>query len=113
MQRTIAVHGLWLCLLLAGAAQAAPAHRCAGPAARQAARLLAFHHGADDRIAIDARSVRQVGRLRNPAARGQSFDVLEVWGYVYKGQYRMRLVYAQPPGKCVLMGQEILEHARL
>jgi len=38
---------------------------------------------------------------------------VEVWGYVYKGQYRMRFIYAQPPQNCVLMGQEILEYADL
>jgi hypothetical protein len=37
------------------------------------------------------------------------FDVLEVWGYIYKAQYRMRFLYAQIPDACVLMGQEILE----
>ena len=36
-------------------------------------------------------------------------DVLEVWGYIYKAEYRMRFLYAQMPGTCVLMGQEILE----
>lgn len=113
MQRAIALGALWLCLLLPAAVQAALAHRCADAAAGQAAKLVAFHHGPDDRIAVDARSVRQIAGLTNPAARDQSFDVLEVWGYVYKGSYRMRFIYARLPGSCVLMGQEILEHARL
>jgi hypothetical protein len=38
-------------------------------------------------------------------------DVLEVWGYIYKAEYRMRFIYAQGAGQCVLMGQEILENA--
>lgn len=113
MQRILATHGIWLCLLLPTGAQAAPTHRCAAAAAEQAVKLLAFHHGADDRIAVDAKSARRVGGLRNPADRSQTFDVLEVWGYIYKGQYRMRFIYAQLPGECVLMGQEILEYARL
>jgi hypothetical protein len=37
------------------------------------------------------------------------FDVLEVTGHVYKANYRMRLIYAQIKGSCLLMGQEILE----
>jgi hypothetical protein len=37
------------------------------------------------------------------------FDVLEVWGYIYKAEYRMRFIYAQIPDSCVLMGQEIIE----
>jgi hypothetical protein len=37
------------------------------------------------------------------------FDVLEVWGYIYKAEYRMRFIYAQIPDTCLLMGQEIIE----
>ena len=93
------------------AATAAAALRRRGR--RAGGEAVAFHLGPDDRIAIDRRSVRQVGTLPNPAARWQIHDVLQVWGYVYKGRYRMRLVYARLPGQCVLMGQEILEYARL
>ncbi len=51
-------------------------------------------------------------RVKNPAGKDQ-YEVLEVWGNVYKGRYRMRFIYAQLPGECLLMGQEILEYARL
>jgi hypothetical protein len=51
--------------------------------------------------------------MRNPANRKQLLDVLQVWGYIYKGQYRMRFIYARLPGECLLMGQEILEYADL
>ena len=37
------------------------------------------------------------------------FDVLEVWGHIYKGDYRMRFIYAQIKDSCTLMGEEILE----
>jgi hypothetical protein len=37
------------------------------------------------------------------------FDVLQVWGAIYKADYRMRFVYAQIADSCTLMGQEILE----
>ncbi len=99
-------------LLLGGLVHAAPPHRCAGAAIEQAAKLLAFHYGPDDRIEVD-RSAKELTPLRNPANRKQLFDVLQVWGHIYKGKYRMRFIYARLPGECLLIGQEILEHADL
>ena len=93
-------------------AWAQAAHRCAPAAREQAQKLLAFHVGGDDRIEIDT-SVRTLLSMRNPANRLQRFDVLEVWGRIYKGQYRLRLIYARIPNECVLMGQEVLEYASL
>src|SRR5690349_6914915 len=92
--------------------RAPTAHRCAAAAREQAQKLLAFHAGGDDRIEIDT-SVRTLLPMRNPANRLQRFDVLEVWGRIYKGQYRLRLIYARMPNECVLMGQEVLEYASL
>ena len=99
-------------MLLGSLAHAAPPHRCAGAATEQAAKLLAFHFGPDERIEVD-RSVKELTPIRNPANRKQLFDVLQVWGHIYKGQYRMRFIYARLPGECLLMGQEILEYADL
>jgi len=93
-------------------ARAQTAHRCAPAARDHAQKLLAFHVGGDDRIEIDT-SVRTLLPMRNPANRLQRFDVLEVWGRIYKGQYRLRLIYARIPNECVLMGQEVLEYASL
>ena len=93
-------------------ASAQTSHRCAPAAREQAHRLLAFHVGGDDRIEIDT-SVRTLLPMRNPANRLQRFDVLEVWGRIYKGQYRLRLIYARIPNECVLMGQEVIEYASL
>lgn len=87
-------------------------HRCSSDAIDQAKKLLTFHFGPDDRIEID-KTVKTLAPIRNPVDRSQRFDVLEVWGEVYKGQYRMRLIYARIPNQCVLMGQEILEYASL
>jgi hypothetical protein len=84
----------------------------AGSTPAWAQKLLAFHVGGDDRIEID-KSVRTLLSMRNPANRLQRFDVLEVWGRIYKGQYRLRLIYARIPNECVLMGQEVLEYASL
>lgn len=93
-------------------ASAQTTHRCAPAAREQAGKLLAFHVGGDERIEIDM-SVRTLPSIRNPANRLQRFDVLEVWGRIYKGQYRLRLLYARIPNECVLMGQEVLEYADL
>ena len=99
-------------LLPASSLRAQAPHRCSAAALEQAGKLLTFHFGPDKRIEI-AKSAKQLPALRNPANRRQLFDVLEVWGTIYKSQYRMRFIYARIPGDCVLMGQEILEYASL
>jgi hypothetical protein len=93
-------------------ASAQKPHRCATAALAQAPKLLAFHFGPDSRIEIDT-SAKALAPIRNPANSAQRFDVLEVWGHIYKGDYRMRFLYARVPGECVLMGQEVLEYASL
>ena len=93
-------------------ASAQQVHFCASAATEQAQKLLAFHFGPDGRIEID-KSVKIRAPIRNPANRAQRLDVLEVWGHIYKGQYRMRFIYAQSLKDCVLMGQEVLEYASL
>ena len=99
--------------LAAQRGRATPARqRCADEARQQARKLLVFHAGADDRIEIDP-SVKTLPPMRNPANRAQRFDVLEVWGRIYKGEYRMRFIYAQVASQCVLMGEEVLEFASL
>jgi hypothetical protein len=35
--------------------------------------------------------------------------VVEVWGHVYKANFRMRFIYIQEKAACTLMGEEILE----
>lgn len=87
--------------------------RCADEALEQAPRLLAFHFGEDDdRIAIEP-EVTELPPLANPVDEEQQFKVLEVWGHIYKGKYRMRFIYHEAADECVLMGQEILEYAQL
>ncbi len=107
MTRALLLFALW-----SGTALAAPQHRCAAPALEQAKKLLTFHFGPDERIDLET-TIKVLAPIRNPANSKQLFDVLEVWGSIYKGRYRMRLIYAQLPGDCVLMGQEILEQATL
>ena len=117
--RTFVVGGLGVALAIASMAgtqsSTAPpqqTHRCAAEAVEQAQKLLTFHFGQDGRIEID-KSARVVAPIANPANRAQRFDVLEVWGHIYKGEYRMHFIYAQIPGECILMGQEVLEFASL
>jgi hypothetical protein len=86
-------------------------HRCAADARAAARRLLALHVDGDDRLAIDS-AVATLAPLRNPAG-GAALDVLQVQGFVYRARYRMRFLYAPLHGQCVLMGQEILELARV
>lgn len=99
-------------LLVTGFAYGEANHRCSEAATKQALKLLNFHAGSDDRIEID-KAVKILSPMRNPANKSQSFDVLEVLGYIYKGQYRMHFIYAQNSGNCLLMGQEIIEFASL
>lgn len=85
---------------------------CSKDAVAQAAKLLTFHFGEDDRIEIDS-IARELPPVRNPANKKQTFQVLEVGGQIYKGQYRMRFLYYHLGNSCILMGQEILEIADL
>jgi hypothetical protein len=86
---------------------------CAASAVDRAKQLLTFHAGPDDRMTID-KTVKQLPPMRNPEDRTQKFDVLEIWGNIYKGRYRMRFIYYNSSAtSCLLMGEEILEYARL
>jgi 5-methylthioribose kinase len=99
---------LFLVVSGAAAAQAAP-HACAADAIAKAEQLLRLHGEAQTGQAV---AVEQEIKILPPvkALKGNGrFDVLEVWGHIYKADYRMRLIYAQIKGSCALMGQEILE----
>ena len=91
-------------------AAAAPApHRCASDAIGRATPLLRLHFEADQSQSMTiGDTVKVLPPIRALKGNGR-FDVLEVWGYIYKAEYRMRFIYAQIPGSCLLMGQEILE----
>jgi hypothetical protein len=94
--------------LAAGSVQAQAAHPCSADAVTHARALMAFHFGdglPDFQVDDAAKPVGTVKALRGEGR----FDVLEVWAYVIKSEYRMHFLYAQIPGDCVLMGQEILE----
>jgi hypothetical protein len=101
---------IFVLLLWSVAASAQVRHPCAADATAKAMPLLKLHFdqaeklenaGVDDKVRVlpPIRALKGNGRL----------DVLEVWGHIYKADYRMRFIYAQTKGSCVLMGQEILE----
>jgi len=100
-------------LLAAGSFVSAASPQCSDKdAIDQARKLLVFHFGDDERIEIDS-SVEELVPIPNPANENERFKVLEVWGFIYRGQYRMRLTYYPMDDACVLMGQEILEYASM
>jgi hypothetical protein len=107
----------WLFALLALTGTCSFCHAadpaCAASARDRAKQLLAFHAGSDDRMTID-QTVKQLPAMRNPEDPKQTFEVLELWGYIYKGKYRIHLIYYNSQAtRCLLMGEEILEFARI
>lgn len=103
-----------LVLAFAGVADGSRADTvpCAGQALAQAPELLRFHHGEAVPVHVDE-TVRSRPRIRNPGNRAQKLDVVEVTGNIYRASYRMRFLFFVDAGQCVLVGQEILEHANL
>jgi hypothetical protein len=99
-------------ILLAAALATTPPPPCASDARTQALKMLRFYTDDDDRAAIDPDSVRKIGTVSS-LTDNRRYDVLQVYGEVYKGHYRMRLIYAHVQGECVLMGEEIFELANL
>lgn len=84
---------------------------CRNQALRDAKKLLSFYRDNDNRISI-ADKIVPLDKIANPRNPSQKFDVLEVWGSIYKGKYRMRFSYYSSLD-CTLMGEEILEYADL
>ena len=99
---------LFVALMLATAPGAANA-ACAGDAIDRATRLLQLHAADGEDIAVTIGDVvKTLPPIKALAGKGK-LDVLEVRGYIYKAEYRMRFIYAQIPDQCLLMGQEIIE----
>lgn len=105
-------HAMLVLLLVASMpASSEPLHRCSKDAVLQAKKLLDFHFGLDDRTEID-KHITVLKPIKNPAGKGM-LDVLEIYGHIYKGTYRMHFIYGQTAGQCILVGQEILELTNL
>ena len=99
--------------MLPQSANASTSHRCAANARARAADLLSFHVRDDLPNAkppdiVIGQFVRKLPSIRNPANRTQHLDVLEVFGSVDRGEFRVRLVYIGRIARCVLVGQEVL-----
>ena len=104
MKLTIAA----LLLITAAATAQAQTHPCAADAIAKATPLLRLHYG-DAKEPVDVeKDVKVLPPIKALKGNGR-FDVLEVFGHIYKATYRMRFIYAQIKSSCVLMGQEILE----
>jgi hypothetical protein len=89
----------------------AQTHNCAKDAIAKAMPLLKLHFDQADKLenaGIDDQ-VKVLAPIKGLKGNGK-FDVLEVWGHIYKADYRMRFIYAQGKG-CTLIGQEILENS--
>ncbi len=80
--------------------------KCKENAVIDAKKILAFYKENDDRIIIDS-NVKSLPKISNPENPNQIFDVVETWGYIYKGKYRIRLTYSSSLN-CTLMGEDIL-----
>jgi hypothetical protein len=100
-----------LSLFLSAPCLAAPL-QCETEAIAQAGKLLAFHSDSDNRAGVEAHA-KTLPAIINPANKKQRFLILEVMGYVYKANYRMRFLYYPVGGDCLLMGQEIIELSSL
>lgn len=80
---------------------------CKNQAITESKKLLAFYRDNDDRAEVD-KDVTALAKMQNPENKSQYYDVLQTWGYIYKGKYRMRFIFLND---CTLMGEEILEYA--
>lgn len=110
---TICALALAACASAAQAQTVPSSDACAPDAVEQARKLLSFHLDGETEGRVEDKA-KPLPSIVNPGNRKQRFDVLEVWGFLYKGEYRMRFEYYRlKDGECVLMGQEILEKASL
>jgi hypothetical protein len=99
-------------LLSVNTVQAQRPHPCSADAIARATPLLKLHFDAGSNDKVENLSIDKTVKVLAPikALKGNGrFDVLEVWGHIYKADYRMRFIYAQIRESCTLMGQEILE----
>ena len=95
--------------ILALTSATALAHPCDADAIKRGMPLLKLHFEADqlENASVED-TVKELPPIKALKGKGK-FDVLEIWGHIYKADYRMRFIYAQVSGSCLLMGQEILE----
>lgn len=110
-------------VLLAAPAIAAEPHHCAADAVKRGGELLQFYWNDGDQKLADqpgepvegssdmAWSIDPEPTVQPPvksAGTSESYDVLQVFAYVYKATFRIRLLYVQDPSSCSLAGFELL-----
>jgi hypothetical protein len=106
--RRMSVVAIAISTLVVSAHAQETTHPCAADALKRAEPLLRLQaEGADQPLDVE-KTVKVLAPVKALKGKGR-FDVLEVWGHVYKATYRMHFIYAQIPNSCALMGQEILE----
>jgi hypothetical protein len=78
-----------------------------------APKLIHFHFGELDgfRIEIDNSSVTALKPLQNAAGLSEYLTGVEVWGSIYKGNYRTRFIFSTRSSSCMRVGQEVLKIA--
>jgi hypothetical protein len=91
-------------------------HACEGDALARADKLLRLYWMGESNAEVPNLSiddtVKKVAPITSPDGK-RKYDVLEVNGYVYKGSFRMRMIYALLGNECVVMGEEILDLSSL
>ena len=84
---------------------------CFSDAKSKAKTLLDFYRSSDPRAAVGEPKERP--SIKSPDGK-RKYRVIEVPGFIYKGEYRIRLIYATlSDDPCLLMGEEILDLSRL
>lgn len=87
-------------------------HRCEATALASANLLLPFYLASEAGVKYEYGDVLLKGTIKSPNGK-MKYDVLEVFGFVYKAEYRMRFIFANIGEDCLLMGQEILDMSSL
>lgn len=84
---------------------------CISNALIQAPRLIEYAFGPLDgfRVEINNDSARTLKSVKNQADLTENLTVIEVWGSIYKANYRTRFIFSTKSETCVLVGQEVLE----
>lgn len=99
-----------LCLFFFDAAHATKL-TCLDVAIEKAPKLIEFHFGNLNgfNVEIDRDSAKNLKQIKNPADVSENLAVVEIWGSVYKGNYRTRFIFSTKDGGCLLVGQEVIE----
>ena len=82
------------------------AERCITQAKETALKILKLHSNNDDRATV-AETVTAKPGINSPTK--VKLEVVEVPGFVYKAEYRLRVLFLQEPQSCTVMGFELVD----